>query len=298
MAGPWEKYAKPADGPWAKYASKPQEPQRDVVATTDDGGMIYRSEGGQLGFTSPSYATTDQAQIAKIMEGAIPADVSKSGFDQQTIAQAPVASRAVKFLEGVPFAGSYVDEAAGAILGDKAAQDVRAVSGAMDRENPGESVALGLGGAVAGSLPMVAMAPEALLARGGQTMGAQAIKAGAVGSGVGAVEGGVYGSGRSEGKGRAANAQEGAIFGGIAGGALGAAAPYVSKAVGNFLTSLKGSELKVIASELSISPEAARVVKSALDSGDMRKATEALGRAGPNAMLADAGQPTDRKSVV
>lgn len=52
----------------------------------------------------------------------------------------------MKAIEGVPFAGSYVDEAAGAMFGDGAKQGIRAVSGAMGRENPVESGALGVGG--------------------------------------------------------------------------------------------------------------------------------------------------------
>jgi len=264
-------------------------PPRDVVATTDDGGIIYRGQDGNLGFTSPAYATTDPAQIEKIKQGATPADVSRSGFDQQTIDQAPIASRAIKAAEGVPFVGSYVDEAAGAMFGEDARQGVRAASGAMDRENPIESAALGLGGTVAGAVPLAVAAGPSLIAQAGKTLGTRAIQSGLGGAVVGALEGAFDGAGK-EGD-RLGNAQQGGIFGGIAGGVLGTAAPFAGEGIKRALTYLKGSDVSVIAKQLSISAPAARVVKNALDAGDMDQAAEALRRAGPDAMLADAGQP-------
>lgn len=286
MAGPWEKHAKPDNGPWQKYA----KPAENVIATTDDGGRVIQREGG-LAFVSPAYSTTDPDQIAKIMEGAVPADVSTSGFDQATIEQAPITSRAVKAVEGVPFVGSYVDEAAGLMFGDKAKQGVRAISGAMDRENPGQSTALNIGGAIAGAIPMAVGAGPAIAARAAGTLGARALQAGALGAGAGAVEGLVYGSGKGEGGERLRNASEQGLFGGLVGGVLGAAAPYVAAGVKNVLTRLKGSDVAVIRQQLGISAPAARVVKNALDAGDVDEAFKAVSRAGDDAMLADAGQP-------
>lgn len=301
MSGPWEKYTQPTasiggSGPWSKYTTpeKPA-PQRDVVATTDDGGVVYRSKDGSLGFTSPGFSTVDPATIEKIMQGATPAEVSTSNFDQDAISQAPIASRAVKAVEGVPFVGSYLDEAAGAMFGDHAKQGIRAVSGAMDRENPGESTALNIGGAVAGSIPVALTAGPALLANGARTLGGKALQVAGIGAATGAVEGAVYGSGEgTTAGGRAGNAQQGAVWGGVVGGALGAAAPYASEGIKRALMQMRGSDVGAISKTLSISPAAARVVKNALDSGDMSKAQDALIRAGDNAMIADAGLPTQQ----
>ena len=290
----WQDAPIVGDKPKANWENAPivggqQEQVQNVVATTPDGGVVYRGENGALGFKSPSYATNDPATIERIMQGATVAETVQSGFDQDAINQAPITARAVKAVEGVPFVGSYVDEAAGAMFGDKAKQGVRAVSGAMNRENPIESTALALGGAVAGAVPMALGAGPSIAANAGKTLGARAIQGGALGLGIGAVEGAVHGAGR-EGD-RAGNAKEGAIFGGIAGGVMGAAAPYMSEAVKNLMSRLKGSDTRVISQQLKISPEAARVVKNALDAGDMDEAAKALERAGPNAMLADAGLP-------
>lgn len=264
-------------------------PEMEVVATTEDGGAVYRGPDGNLSFTSPGFSTNDPARIEQIMQGATPRDIAQQGFDQEAINQAPFASRAVKAVEGTPFVGSYLDEAAGAMFGDKARQGVRAVSGAMERQNPGESAALQFGGALAGAVPMAMAAAPAALANAGKTLGAKALQTGFAGGVLGAVEGAVYGSGK-EGD-RVAGAQEGAAFGLGAGAAFGAAAPYVSKAVSSALQRLRGSSVGTIAKELSLSPGAARVVKSALDAGDLNEAAKALERAGPGAMLADAGQP-------
>lgn len=290
MAGPWEKYAKPESGPWTKYAKKPAE---NVIATTSDGGRVIQ-RGGGLAFVSPSYSTTDQNQIARIMEGATPAEVSTSGFDQATIAQAPVTARAVKAVEGVPFVGSYVDEAAGAMFGDDAKQGVRAVSGAMNRENPGQSTALGIGGAIAGTIPMAMAAAPSLIARAGQTIGTRALQGGILGAATGGIEGLVHGAGRSEGGGRQSNAAEGGMFGTVLGGAFGAAAPYMAQLLKSGLERVKGSDVAAIRKQFGLSAPAARVVKNALDAGDMDGAMTAFLRAGDDAMLADAGQPAQQ----
>lgn len=280
------------DAPIVAQSKTANEPARETVATTDDGGIIYRLEGGALGFTSPSYATTDPAQVARIMEGATPAEVSTSSFDQMTIADAPIASRFVKAAEGVPFLGSRIDEAAGAMFGENAMQGVRAVSGAMDRERPNESTALNIGGAIAGSVPLALSAGPSVIASASRSMGANALRLAGIGAAVGGVEGAVYGSGEGEGsQERLQNATQGATLGTIAGGVLGAAAPFASEGIARALARLKGSDVKLISSTLGISASAARVVKNALDAGNMNEAAATLAKAGDNAMLADAGQP-------
>lgn len=292
MAGPWEKYQTKAEvGPWTKYQSQDAvAPAEDVIATTDDGGRVIRRDGKLL-FTSPAYSTNDPAKIAEIMEGATPADVSRSGFDQATIEQAPVTARAVKAVEGVPFVGSYVDEAAGALFGDKAREGVRAVSGSMDRERPGQSAALGMAGAVAGSIPLAVATGPAIAARAAGTLGARAIQAAGLGAVAGATEGAVHGFGRGEGDDRARNAGDGFVLGGILGAALGGAAPYASEGVKRAMSQLKGSDVRLISKVLGISVPAARTVKNTLDTGNIDDAIKALARVGDNAMLADAGQP-------
>lgn len=269
---------------------EPKQPERDVVATTDDGGVVYRMDGGGLGFTSPGYSTTDPASVERIMQGAKPVDVVQGQLDRERIAENPVAARVGKFVEGTPFVGSYADEAVGAV-NPQAGENMRRTGEAMEREKPGQSAALKIGGGIAASIPMAIAAGPALSKYAGATVGQRAIQGAGLGSATGAVEGIVYGAGEGQGIERAENATQGAIRGMGAGLALGAAGPYAAEGIKRALTALKGSDVAVIKSTLGISPAAARVIKSALDVGDMNAAEAALRRAGPDAMLADAGQP-------
>lgn len=278
------------DAPIVGGPSQSDTPKLDVIATTKDGGQVYRMDGGQLGFKSPGYATTDQARVQEIMKGAEPVDLMQRDLDQERIDRNPVASRGLKAVEGVPFVGSYADEAVG-VVSPTARDNMRGASAAMDRQNPGQSAALGIAGGIAGAVPMALAAGPAIAARAAPTIGARAIQGAIVGSVGGAVEGTVYGAGKGEGSERVGNAIEGGIIGGGAGAVLGAAAPYAAAGIKKALTSLKGSDVKAIQSALSVSPQAARVIKQALDVGDMREAEAALTRAGDGAMLADAGQP-------
>lgn len=287
MAGPWEKYQSASEGPWSKYQGASQ-PEREVVATTDDGGVVYRGADGNMSFASPSYSTSDPQRIAEIMKGAKPAEMVSSDFDKDAIAQAPIAARGIKAVEGVPFVGSYVDEAVDVLYGPRAAQGVRASSGAMERENPGQSTALQIGGGVAGAVPMALAAAPAVVARAAPTLGARAIQGGLAGAGIGAVEGAVYGAGDETD--RLGSAQEGAIMGGVAGGALGAAGPLAAQGIKSALLKLRGTDINTISTQLGVSPAAAKVIKNALDRGDPDEAVRAMSAAGDDAMLADAGQ--------
>lgn len=269
---------------------EPQKPAVEVIATTDDGGAVYRDAGGALSFSSPGYSTNDPARIEEIMKGAKPVDLVQRDVDQQRIAENPIAARAQEFVRGTPFVGSYADEAVG-MFSPQAGANMEATSQAMQRQNPGETMALRLAGGVATTAPIAAVAAPALAGGSGMTLGTKAMIGASVGGVGGATEGAIYGAGEQGGAGRAENARQGGIFGGIAGGALGGAAPYVATGVKEALSRLRGSDVSVISKELGISAPAARVVKNALDAGDMVEAEKALMRSGEKAMLADAGQP-------
>ncbi len=123
----------------AARARKAQNPDMDVVATTKDGGRVYRMSNGSLGFTSSGYATTDQDAVRRIMEGATPRSEVQRGFDNQRIAANPVAARAQEVVNGVPFVGEWADEAVG-MVSPQAGQNMRAMSDAMERQKPMESL--------------------------------------------------------------------------------------------------------------------------------------------------------------
>ena len=264
-----------------------------VVANTEDGGRVLE-RGGKQFFVSPGYSTSDPDRISKILEGANAGQLSRQSFDEQSIAAAPVAARAVKFVEGVPFAGTYVDEALGSVLGPEAMAGIRALSAAMDRQRPGQSIAANLagglltGGAAAAALPGAVLPSAAAKLR---TLPGIAAGAG-IGAGSGAVEGVISGAGRgTDAQSRGEQAQTGGVFGAVGGGLLGAAAPLATKAVGNIAAMFRRSDIGSIAKGLGISQNAAKVIKNTFDQGgDVALARANLQKAGSQAMLADAGE--------
>lgn len=261
----------------------------EVLHTTKSGGRVTRDQSGNLSYADGAYATSDPQQIDRILQGDTAGEVSISSFDQQTIGQAPFAARAQEFVRGTPFVGSYTDEAAD-VLGGKG-DTARALTGAMQRERPGETMALNLGGAALGAVPAIAAAGPTVTANAAGTVGGRALQAGALGALAGGIEGGIYGAGEGGPGSRLSSATSGAVFGAGAGGALGFAAPYAAEGIKAGIQKFRGSDVKTIRKALGVSPEAARVIKNALDVGDVDGAIAAMGRAGDDAMLADAGQP-------
>lgn len=200
-------------------------------------------------------------------------------------------------MAGVPFIGSYFDEAMGAadsaLTGRPAeiGQEITRQSQQQFQEsNPKTAIAARIGGGLLAAAPVAAAAGPAIASRAASTLGGRALQGAAAGVIGGAAEGAVYGAGEGTEGNRAAKAGEGAAWGGLVGGVLGGAAPYAAEGIKQALMSLKGKATSVISSALGVSPEAARVIKSALDRGDMAEATASLNRAGGDAMLADSGQ--------
>lgn len=200
---------------------------------------------------------------------------------------------------GVPILGGALDEinAAGSALmgGDynEALDYQRARDRFMDKKAPVLSTGLQVAGGVASGL-----GAAKALGLGGQAAAAgvptrmlptvpQALASGGVGVGVGGAD--MYARGEGGVSNRALNAAIGGAFGGV----LGVAAPYVGGAfsagtqrVLNFLSSDQALQ------RLGISREAANVLIRQLSTDDTMTATGAqrIREAGPDAMLADAGQ--------
>ena len=267
-------------------------PKENVVATTPDGGRILKGQDGALSFASPNYSTTDPAKIAEIMKGATAADTSMASFDKSTLDQAGAGAPAAKFLQGVPFAGEYVDEAMGAVGGPQMTDAIRASNAAMDRQNPKTSLALQIGGGVVGTAPMIALGGPAALAAAPETLAGKVLAGGALGAAFGGVEGAVSGYGAGEGDSRMQSAKERGIIGAGLGGIVGAAAPMASAGFRQAIQYLKGKDVSIISKTLGISDEAAKIIKMDVDALDFDSAMANLRKVGADAMLADAGVTT------
>lgn len=257
---------------------------------------VFERPNGQRYVVSPGASFTDPKKVDQVLSGMTAGEVTRQGIDEQLIAQTPMAARAGEFVRGVPFVGSRADELVGAIAGPEAATGMRAVSGAMQRQRPGETLALNLGGGLAGTAAAALAAPQATAgvvsgAVGTGSRGTQIARGALTGMTAGAIEGGIYGSGEGTNRQeRTAEAGRGAAIGGTGGAVFGAGAPVVSEVAENVIGLFRRSDVNQIAREFGISTNAAKVIKNTFDQGgDVQAAITNLNRAGSEAMLADAG---------
>ena len=267
-----------------------------IIAKQAGDVRVFERPNGQRYVVSPSYSGTDPEIINKILEGTQAGAAVQSAQREDILEQYPVAARAAQFVKGVPFVGSYVDEALGAVLGEEAATGTRALQSAMEAERPGQTAALNLAGGVTGTAGAIAALPGAatsgLVGSTAMRTAPAALRGLGTGAALGAAEGGVFGYGEgTTPEERKAAAGQGAAFGAAAGGALGAAMPFVAKGAQNLADVIKRSDLAIIASTLNISRNAAKVIKNTFQmGGDMDAAMAAIDKAGKEGMLADAGQ--------
>ena len=265
----------------------------NFIAQYNDGQILENPQTGERVFTSPGYNISDPEIISNMMQGISPAETKSARIQEQIIEKYPVASRAATALQGVPFLGSYTDEAVG-MFNPQAGEAMRQSVEAVRAQRPGQAAALEIGGALAATPALIAAAPAALapLVTGATSLGGKMLRGAGLGAGAGTLEGGVSGYGRGEGEGRLAEAGTGAALGGGLGFAIGGALPGVSAAIRAGFENIKGRSVGQIAKTLGISTDAAKVVRTALENDDLVAASAALERAGSSSMLADAGPAT------
>ena len=256
---------------------------------------VFERPNGQRYVVSPGFSSTDPAAVANALAGMTGGDISKGSIQEGLIQQYPATSRAVEFVRGVPFAGSRIDELAGAVAGPEAASGVQALSDAMLAQRPNETMALNLAGGAVATAPIAMLKPvqalgSAIIGQGPRIT--QAVRAALAGTGLGAAEGGIYGSGEgTTPQERLSNAATGAEFGGAVGGITGLAGPYVEAGIKNVISTFRANDIGKIAATFGISANAARVIKNTFEmGGDMQAAIQRLMKAGDDGMVADAGQ--------
>lgn len=205
---------------------KEQEATPPVIATTQDGGKVYRMQDGTMSFSSPGMSTTNQETIAKIMEGATPAEGSVYGnVDQGGSFGAGVRS----MLQGMTFGGGDEVVARGASLlpgggsYDAELQRERARLEKGRDQNTGTSIMSEIAGALAVPLGAVNLTGN-LPARMAQSAAA-----------TGGLSG-VYGF--LSGEGGAANRAQSAVDSAMLGAGVGAAIPVAGAAVQKGLESV------------------------------------------------------------
>jgi len=192
--------------------------------------------------------------------------------------------------QGVTF--GYADELAG-LMG----ADTEALRMKRDMDEQTYPVAT-TGGDVTGALGTTAITaaltvPKAL-ALAPASMPAKVALGTATGAAVGSGEGALSGAGYADGKNVLQEAKKGAVVGGALGGVIGGAAPLAMAGLKNAAQWIKGYDEKIVAKVLDVDKKTARTIKAALSADDPAKAMAALDRAGPDAMLADAGPGMSR----
>lgn len=192
---------------------KEQEATPPVIATTPDGGKVYRMQDGTMSFSSPGMSTTNQEAIAKIMEGATPAEGSVYGnVDQGGGLGAAFRSG----FQGLTFGGGDEIVAAGASMlpgGGSYDAELQRERARLDKgrdQNTGVSAISEIAGALA--------APIGALSTAGSLPLRMAKSAGLTGA-----LSGVYGF--LSGEGGAANRAENAVNSGMFGAGIGAIIP-------------------------------------------------------------------------
>lgn len=208
---------------------KEQEATPPVVATTPDGGKVYRMQDGSLSFSSPGMSTTNQEAIAKIMEGATPAEGSVYGsVDQGGGIGAAVRSG----LQGMTFGGGDEVVARGASLlpgGGSYGAELQRERARLDRgrdQNAGVSIMSEIAGALA--VPI----------GGGKTVGTLPARMAQSAATTGAMAG-TYGF--LAGEGGLANRAESAANSAMLGAGVGAAIPVAGAAVQRGLEGVMGN---------------------------------------------------------
>jgi hypothetical protein len=270
-----------------RLALKQQQLRLQGAAQGGETEQQQRWAAAKAGTLPQPTGTAAERQAA--IDAAAMQDVQRAG-QEKVVADSPVASRLAVAAQGLPFVGEYVDEAAGALMGDGAQERIRSMQTAMEETRPGETAALRIGGGVLGSGALVGPA-AGFIGRGANTL-MQVVRGGVAGAALGGAEGAVSGYGAGNDGDRMQSAAERGLLGTAMGGVIGAAAPAVAKGVSSVLQRFRKSDIQTIAREFDISPDAARVVRRALDAEDFTSAQQAIDRAGGRAMLADAGDAT------
>jgi hypothetical protein len=256
---------------------------------------VFERPNGQRYVVSPGFSSTKPEAVERALAGMSAGDISRQSIDESLIQQYPVAARAGEFVRGGPSLGSRLDEALG-VLGPEATAGARALSGAMQRERPGQTLALNLAGGLTSAAGIAAAAPQTLTRAAGAVLGSgsrgmQALRAATGGAVAGGLEGAVYGSGEGTDRpSRVSEAQIGAGFGAATGGLLGGASRYVSEGVANVVGRIRRSDIGEIAATFGISPNAARVIKNTFQmGGDINDAIARVEQAGAEGIVGDAG---------
>ena len=241
---------------------------------------------------------TSDAEIEKVMAEiysapqAPSADWMQNLKERDYLQQAPLTARALKQAEGIPFVGGWLQDIASAVSPELEAKR-KALSEAKQSQDPIESTALQVSGAVIPSIIAAPLAaPASFVSWLSKLPTFQKIAAvSGTGGVLGLVEGAVSGAGRGGEGGRLEGAIEGGAIGGAGGFAGGLLPPALIKGYENLKVSFRNVGAEDIARSLNISIPAAQVISNTFrDAGtDVKTALQNIFKAGEEGMVGDSG---------
>ena len=241
---------------------------------------------------------TSDAEIEKVMAEiysapqAPSADWMQNLKERDYLQQAPLTARALKQAEGIPFVGGWLQDIASAVSPELEAKR-KALSEAKQSQDPIESTALQVSGAVIPSIIAAPLAaPASFVSWLSKLPTFQKIAAvSGTGGVLGLVEGAVSGAGRGGEGGRLEGAIEGGAIGGAGGFAGGLLPPALIKGYENLKSSFRNVGAEQIAASLKISVPSAQVLSATFrDAGtDVKTALQNIFNAGEEGMVADSG---------
>ena len=267
----------------------------ELVETYDDGGRIVRNiKTGKESYVSDAFATSDPVRIAEIRAAEGNAGkVSRLRFAQDTIDQVgEIPARAASAIKGVPFIGSYADEAIGALFGQDAASATRAAQEAREIVAPKTVMASRGAVGLATAIPLAAAAPARLLTPLGTSLTSRIATGGVAGVTGGALEGAIYGAGegRTE-KERKESAIRSGKIGAAFGGVLGPTLPAAGAAISKLRSSRVAAPARATQRELGIKGQATDLLSAAARMDEPMAAAN-MARAGQYGSLGMMGPST------
>ena len=260
--------------------------------------IVIQDENGNV-IAEFAEGTTD-AVIKKVLARDFPknqpqapsADWMQNLKERDYLQQAPLTAQALKAAEGIPLVGGWIQDIAGAVS-PELQEKTKALSEAKQNQDPIESTALQVGGAVVPSIIAAPLAAPASFVSWLSKLPTVQKMAAVGGSGglLGLVEGSVSGAGRGGEDGRMEGAVEGGAIGAAGGLFGGLLPPAVIKGYENLKISFRNVGAEDIAKSLNISVPSAQVLSATFrDAGtDIKSALQNIFNAGEEGMLADSG---------
>jgi len=264
----------------------------EAVKVIGEGVVLRNPNSGALVYTSPGRNISDQSQVEEMLDdgdlSGVARDDMRLTLSMPENANIRRGGLAANFLTGLPFVGSYVDEAFGLVGGDEANEKVDTMRDTYATAYPGRATAAQVGGALTTAPIAIANAPRVIGAGSTLSKVGRGLLAGV---GLGGAEGAIYGAGQGEEGSRLDNAQAGGLWGAAFGGGIGAAIPALGGLGRTLYNAAAGRSARAAARELGMQQDVAGLVADRVRA-DAPYAASNIAAAGDSAALGNLGPST------